>query len=85
MPLNIKNEQVSRLAAELAAETGESLTDAVGKAVEEKLARLRRRSERHGLAARLMEIGRKCSSNAPEDWLRRDFDAELYDERGLPK
>ncbi|MFN0166782.1 MAG: type II toxin-antitoxin system VapB family antitoxin [Bryobacteraceae bacterium] len=85
MPLNIRNKRVSRLAADLAAETGESITNAVGQAVEEKLARLRRRSERNGLAARLMEIGRECSSNLPAEWLTRDFDLELFDERGLPK
>ncbi len=90
MPLNIKNEQVSRLANQLAQETGESITEAVGKAIEERLALLERRARRKGLAGRLTEIGRKVkqyASETPEgrEWLTKDFDAELYDERGLPR
>lgn len=85
MPLNIKNERVSKLAATLAAELGESITDAVGQAIEEKLRQLERHSSRRGLASRLMEIGRKCANEAPPGWLSRDFDSELYNEKGLPK
>ena len=85
MPINIKNERVSRLAAQLANETGESITDAVGKAIEERLAELSRSTRRRGLATRLMEIGRRSAEQAPKDWLTRDFDAEFYDENGLPK
>ena len=85
MPLNIKNERVSQLAQELARETGESITEAVGQAIETRLQQLRRQSQRRGLAGRLMEIGKKCASQAPAEWLARDFDAELYDERGLPR
>lgn len=90
MPLNIKNEQVSTLAHRLAKATGESITDAVGKAIEERLTHVERRTQRKGLAERAMEIGRECAeiaSKTPEgrEWLVKDFDAELYDERGLPK
>ena len=85
MPLNIKNERVSNLALELAAETGESITDAVGNAVEARLEELRRDRQREGMAKKLMEIGRRCASHAPADWLTRDFDQELYDEQGLPR
>lgn len=81
MALNIKNERVSRLAQELAELSGESITDAVGCAIERRLAELRRK----GLARRLMAIGRKCAEQAPAEWRTRDFDLELYDERGLPR
>lgn len=40
MALNIKNPQVERLVAEVAALTGESKTDAVRRALEERKARL---------------------------------------------
>ena len=36
------------------------------------------------IAKRLMEIGRQCVVAAPEEWQKRDFDAELYNEAGLP-
>jgi hypothetical protein len=81
MALNIKNERVSRLAQELAELSGESITVAVGRAIERRLTELRRK----GLAGRLMAIGRKCAAQAPADWRTRDFDHELYDERGLPR
>lgn len=85
MALNIKNPRVSQLATELARLTGESITDAVGHAIEARLAELKPQASRQGIAERLMEIGRQCAREAPEDWLRRDFDDELYDDRGLPK
>lgn len=44
MALSIKSEAADLLARELAAETGESLTTAVTLALEERLARVRRRS-----------------------------------------
>ena len=40
MPLNIKNEQVERLAAEVAALAGENKTQAIRKALEERRGRL---------------------------------------------
>ena len=85
MPLNIKNERVSALAAEVVALTGQSITDAVGEALEARLAELNPRKKRAGVAMRLMEIGRECSARAPQDWLTHDFDSELYDEKGLPR
>ena len=85
MPLNIKNERVSKLAVQLAAETGTSITEAVGQALDARLVQLHRRKQRLGLAERLLEIGRQCASEAPTDWLERDFDVELYDELGLPR
>jgi len=85
MPLNIKDERVSRLAEELARTTGESITDAVGRAIEARLFEINRHSRRRGVAKRLMEIGRTCASEAPSGWLTRRFDDELYDERGLPR
>jgi antitoxin VapB len=44
MPLNIKSVEADRLARELAAETGESLTTAVTRALVDRLQRCRRRT-----------------------------------------
>lgn len=85
MPLSIKNERVSKLALQVATETGESITDAVGRALESRLAELQRQKQRAGLADRLMEVGRRTVAHAPADWLTRDFDIELYDDQGLPR
>ncbi len=81
MGLNIKNDEAHKLAQEVAALTGETLSAAVTQALREKLARLRR----NGLAERLMEIGKDFSSRMSEETRTFDIDKELYDERGLPK
>ena len=44
MPLNIKNDEVERLASEVARLTGESKTEAIRRALEERRARLKHRS-----------------------------------------
>lgn len=85
MAINIKNEEVSRRAAELAKATGESITEAVGQAIEEKLDRVRRQSGRKGIAAKLLALSDKCVRNAPKSWKTFVYDAELYDEQGMPR
>jgi antitoxin VapB len=44
VPLYIRSEQVDRLARELAATTGEGITEAVGKALAERLERIKPRA-----------------------------------------
>jgi hypothetical protein len=73
MALNIKNERVSQLAAELAAETGASITDAVGAALESRLRQLRDRKERSGMARRLMEVGRALRHPCPAGMAEAKF------------
>src|SRR5207249_10051344 len=53
--LNIKDEETDRLARELAAATGESITVAARRAIEERLARVRRR-EAHPAADELQAL-----------------------------
>ena len=82
MGLNIKTEEAHGLARKLADATGESMTAAVTKALEERLARVSRR----GLSDRLMEIGRQAAALMTEEERTFDYDAFLYDEEtGLPK
>jgi len=84
MSVNIKNEETHRLARQLAKLTGESMTEAVTKAVRERLQRTRR--ERGGaLSARLLEIGRDCAAHLKEPFRSIDHDRLLYDKKGLPK
>ena len=80
MGLNIKNEEVHRLARRLAAETGTSMTAAIANALREKLERLERDRDREAriqrLRAMLDELG------PPPSWLTSDH-SDLYDDDGL--
>lgn len=85
MALTIKNEETRRLAQELAALTGESLTAAVTEAVRERLEKVKHDRERESLAERIMAISRRSALRFKEPWRSMNFDELLYDERGLPK
>lgn len=84
MSLNIKNEKTHRLIRQLARLTGESMTAAVDKAVQERLERVRERKN-GGLAERLLQIGRECAPLWKEPYKSMDHGDLLYDEKGLPK
>lgn len=84
MGMNIKNSEAQRLAHELAALTGESLTAAITEAVRERLDRLRRERST-GLAERLLAIGRDCASHLKEPFRSAEHGDLLYDDRGLPR
>lgn len=60
MALNIKNSHTEKLAQEIAKATGESLTQAVTVALEERLERLRGRREVPVLQEALWEIAQRC-------------------------
>jgi len=83
MALSLKDAETDRLARAVAALTGESLTEAVRKALAERLDRERlRRGGSAGLAERLLKIGRHCARLPDLD--RRSADEILgYDETGM--
>jgi len=83
MSLNIKNEATHRRAKELARIAGESMTEAVDRAIAERLERLRKRRNKAALVAQLLEIGEQCSKLPVLD--SRTPEEMLYDEHGLPK
>jgi antitoxin VapB len=83
--LNIKNAETHRLAEELAELTGESMAAAVQAALRERLERLRCQQDKAGLAERLLAIGRDAAAHMTEEERTFDYDAWLYDERGLPR
>lgn len=84
MPLNIKNEEADRLARELAKKTGETITDAVIKALRDRLLREQGRRSEPDLAWELLEIGRRCAALPVLD--PRTADEIIgYDEHGVPR
>lgn len=84
MALNIRNPETERLAAELARRTGESKTEAVTKALRERLGRLRRERGKRRLADELNQIALHCAA-LPELDTRTPDEILGYDDRGLPR
>ena len=83
MALSLKDKETDRLAREGAALTGETLTDAIRKALAERLERERlRRGGTLRLADRLMEIGRHCAA-LPDLDPRSPDEIIGYDETGM--
>lgn len=83
MALNIRNLEAEKLAAELARSTGESKTEAVTKALRDRLARVKRERTRRRLADELEEIAEHCASLPVLD-ARSAEEILGYDEAGLP-
>jgi antitoxin VapB len=67
MALNIKDETADRLARELAAETGESITTAVTVAIRERLQRIHGAVPHERRALALSEIAERSTSRLPRD------------------
>jgi antitoxin VapB len=84
MALNIRNRETEALAAELARLTGESKTEAVTKAVRDRLERVKRARHRRSLADELDAIGKQCAQLPVLDPRALD-DIMGYDEHGLPR
>jgi antitoxin VapB len=83
MALNIKNEKVESLIRLLAETTGEGITEVVGRAVEEKLTRMRQPQDKQLLEEDLLEIGKRNAARKILD--KRSADQILgYDKNGLP-
>ena len=83
MALNIRNPETERLAEALAKLTGETKTEAVTRALRDRLARLRRERAGRRLADELDEIARHCARLPVRD--PRTPDEILgYGEHGLP-
>jgi antitoxin VapB len=81
--LNIKSDDAYRLASELAALTGESLTAAVTAALRERLEREQRARDLETRRRRLTELATEIRSHMREP-VSSDH-SWLYDENGLPR
>jgi antitoxin VapB len=85
MALHINNARANQLARKLAASTGETLTDAVTKALEERLARQDARSEALRIAGK--ELIRRIAEEFRALPVLDDRPADEilgYDQNGLP-
>jgi len=84
MALSIKSMETERLAREIAAKTGDSLTGAIQKALEERLERLKLQRRGGILARQLEDILRRVDQLPILD--PRAADEVLdYDQHGLPR
>jgi antitoxin VapB len=81
MGITLKTDKAVKLARQVAAETEESLTEAIARSLEERLERLKGRRSAPDLAETLIAIGRRCNSLPDLD--TRGVDEILgYDEAG---
>ncbi len=84
MAISIKSLETEKLAREIAARTGESLTGAIQKALEERLEKLKRQRRNQVLATQIDDILRRVDEMPILD--SRTADEILdYDEHGLPR
>jgi len=84
MALSIKNDETERLARQVARETGESLTEAIQKALQERWERLKARRHSQVLAVQVEDLLRRVDAlpnldSQPEDEILG------YDEHGAPR
>ncbi len=84
MALNIKDPATDRLARELAATTGESITVAAKVAIEERLARIRHQRREPDEVDRLTQIVQRGRARASLDD-RSEADILGYGPDGLPR
>jgi len=84
MPLSIKNPATERLARQVAGETGESITEAIQKSLEERWERLKARRRNRVLTGQIEDLLRRVDAlptldnRSPEEILG-------YDEHGMPR
>jgi antitoxin VapB len=84
VPLSIKNDATERLARQVADETGESITEAIQKSLEERWQRLKARRRARVLSRQIEDILQRVDAMPTQD--NRSADEILgYDEHGLPR
>jgi antitoxin VapB len=83
MAFNIKNPETDRLAKELARATGESLTTAITRAIQDRLDQIIRKTASPRLIAEILRVQEYVASLPDKD--ARSADEIIgYDEHGLP-
>lgn len=84
MAISIKDPETDRLARELAHATGESITEAIRRSLEERLARARGTQTEYRMVAAVRRVQERLASLPVLD--AREPDALLgYDEHGIPR
>jgi antitoxin VapB len=84
MAISIKSIETECLAREIAAKTGESLTGAIQKALEERLERIKNNRRSQNLGMQLDDILRRVDE-MPDLDSRTPDEIIGYDEDGLPR
>ena len=84
MALSIKNDETERFARQVARETGESLTEAIQKALQERWERLKARRRNQVLAGQIEDLLRRVDALPTLD-SRPDDEILGYDEHGMPR
>jgi len=84
MALSIRNQRAEKLAREVAAESGETLTQTIIRALEERLERLRGRRGLTDTTREILKISERCSS-LPDMDPRSPDDILGYDPTGIPE
>jgi len=84
MAISIRNPKAEELAREVAAESGENLTQAIMHALEERLERLKGRKTAEDLAEEIMKISERCSA-LPQLDDRTPEEILGYDGKGVPE
>jgi antitoxin VapB len=84
MALSIHNPKAEKLAREVAAKSGESITQAIITALEDRLERMRGQRTTFDLAAEILNIAERCSKLPDKD--KRTPDQILgYNQQGVPE
>jgi antitoxin VapB len=84
MALSIKNADTEQLARQVAEATGESITEAIQKSLEERMARLQKLRSQHLVREQVDEILRRVDALPVLD-PRSPDEIIGYDEKGLPR
>ena len=84
MPLSIKNKATERLARQVANETGESLTEAIQRSLEERWERLKRRRKSRILTGQIDDLLRRVDALPALD-SRPEDEILGYGEDGMPR
>ncbi|MBW2072183.1 MAG: type II toxin-antitoxin system VapB family antitoxin [Deltaproteobacteria bacterium] len=84
MALSIRNPRAEQLAREVAAMSGENLTQAIIRALEERLERLKGRRQITDTVEEIMKISKRCSE-LPELDRRTPEEILGYDHHGVPE
>jgi antitoxin VapB len=87
MALHLNNPRTDKLARELARETGETLTEAVNAALQERLDRVsgKKAEDKEKFVADLLRIAKGAKGLRRQKKTSRELIDELYDEDGLPR
>jgi antitoxin VapB len=84
MALSIQNKKAEKLAREVASQSGETITQAITRALEERLERMRGRRTVADTTDEILKIARRCGQ-LPDKDVRMPEEILGYDDIGVPR